>query len=56
MSAAAGLWFSGLVAFLFIALLGLRAKFPGASAKAETVVVGVATVLFFSLCGVFLRP
>lgn len=35
-------------------ILFLRTKFPGASRAAQTAVLLVATILFFSICNLFL--
>ena len=48
-------WLSLLLIALFGALLVLRFKFPNVSRKAETTVLLVATILFFSICN-FLKP
>jgi hypothetical protein len=49
-----GLSFSVMTVLIFAALLCLRARFPVASNRSETVVVMLATVLFFGLCFLFL--
>ena len=55
MSSSFGGLFSGLVVLLFLVVLGLRVRFPKARESAETVAVTITTVLFFSLCYIFLR-
>jgi hypothetical protein len=55
MSSTDGALFSELMVLLFLVLLGLRVRFPSASQRAETAVMTVTTVLFFSLCYIFLR-
>ena len=48
-------WLSLLLLALFGLLLFLRVKFPDASRGRETTVLVVATILFFSICNLFLR-
>ena len=48
-------WLSLLLAVLSAAMLFLRHKFPDAGRRAETAVLLCATIVFFTLCGVFLR-
>jgi hypothetical protein len=55
MSSTDGALFSELMVLLFLVLLGLRVRFPRASQRAETAVMTVTTVLFFSLCYIFLH-
>ena len=55
MNSADEVWLSLLLMALFGLLLFLRIKFPEASIVRETAVLGVATILFFSICNVFLR-
>ena len=55
MESANGLWFSVALVLLFGALVFLRSKFPGASRRAETVVLAGTTIVFFSVC-YFLLP
>jgi hypothetical protein len=50
-----GALFSTLIVILFALLTLLRSVFPDASRRAETIVVGITTALFFGLCEVFLR-
>jgi hypothetical protein len=49
-----GMLFSGLIVILLVTLLGLRIRFSEASQRAETIMIGIVTVLFFAICGVFL--
>jgi hypothetical protein len=55
MNSADEVWLNLLLMALFGLLLFLRIKFPEASRVRETAVLGVATILFFSICDVFLR-
>jgi hypothetical protein len=54
MDFAAGPLFSVIVVLLLTAPLVLRAKFPNASTRTETVAVVITAVLFFGLCYLFL--
>lgn len=56
MSSADDVWLCLLLVTLFGLLLFLRVRFPRASKGAETLVLVSATVVFFSLCGIFLKP
>jgi len=55
MSASKGAWFSLLLLALFGVLLFLRGKRPNASKPAEAAVLVVTSILFFSICYIFLR-
>ena len=50
-----GKWFSLLILVLMTGVLFLRVRFPNASHRAETAVLAIATVAFFSLCQAFLH-
>ena len=56
MNSADEAWLSLLLVALFGLLLFLRIKYPDASKGAETAVLVGATILFFSICNVFLSP
>ena len=49
-------WLCLVVVALVAVLLFLRTKFPAASKRSETMVLLGATILFFSICNVFLGP
>jgi hypothetical protein len=49
-----GALFSILILILFALVTLMRSVFPDASRRAETIALGITTVLFFSLCEVFL--
>src|SRR5664279_3490421 len=56
MNTAEEAWLSLLLVALFGLLLFLRIKYPDASRGAETAVRVGATILFFSICNIFLSP
>ena len=56
MSPAPKEWLSLLIAALFGLLFLLRIRFRNAPKYAETAVLFAATILFFSICTVFLKP
>lgn len=56
MSSADEAWLCLLLMALFGTLLYLRLRFPNASRGSETAVLVTATVLFFSICNIFLSP
>ncbi len=51
-----GLGLAGFVVGLAFLMLFLRVKFPNATKAAETAVLLIVTILFFSGCTFFLRP
>lgn len=55
MNSADEAWLSLLLIALFGLLLFLRIKFPKTSRVRETAVLVVATILFFSICNLFLK-
>ena len=55
MSTTAGEYFSLLVVLLFSAVFAFHIKFPDTPKRVETTVLVITAVLFFFLCGVFLR-
>ncbi|MBZ5636631.1 MAG: hypothetical protein LAO55_26190 [Acidobacteriia bacterium] len=54
MNSADEAWLSLLLLALFGLLFYLRIKFPNASRGRETTVLVVATIIFFSICNLFL--
>ena len=56
MSSADDVWLCLLLVALFGLLFLLRVRFPNASRLSETAVLVSATIVFFSICGLFLHP
>lgn len=56
MSSTDDVWLCLLLVALFGLLSFLRVRFPGASKSSETAVLVSATVIFFSLCSLLVKP